>query len=156
MVGANSFTQAPKLYSDIAGDEEKKVEVTTKVHADGIAFIEVKGRGSLLGMKAAAHSFEAGFAILPHGLRLKIVVDLSDFEGAPLAAQLCLVEWMIRHQKRFRYVAVLGGEAMVIKIAQKIQSLLPFGKRVGLFPKSAELKLHLEKIAHEDASISHQ
>ncbi len=156
MGGANLFTQATKLYSDTAGDEEKKVEVITEVYADGIAFIEVKGRGSLLGMKAAADSFEKGFAVLPQGLRLKIVVDLSDFEGAPLPAQLRLVEWLVRHQKRFRYVAILGGETKAVKIAQKVQGLLPFGKRVGLFPKSAELKLHLDKIADENVLKEHQ
>ena len=113
--------------------------VTTRLSADGIAWVEVRGRGSLEGMRAAGAAFEESFSCLDDRKLVRVGVDLSGFEGAPLVAQLSLVEWMIRFQSRIAFVGVAGGDTAALKVARAIQSLLPFGRRIGFFEDGSSL-----------------
>ena len=120
----------PVVFEEHVSDEEKKVTVSTRLNGDGIALIEVRGMGSVNGMNAAAQSFERGFACLEDGQAIRVLLELTDFQGAPLRAQLQLLDWMLKHQKRFDFMIIAGGDTRALKIARKVQSWLPFGKRI--------------------------
>ena len=135
--------EAKLLFDDETGDAARRVIVSTKLYDDGLAWVTVRGRGSLEGMRAAGDVFERSFTHLSAEQRVRVGVDLEGFEGAPLAAQLSLVEWMIRFQGRLQYVGVAGGDTAALKIARAIQGLLPFGGRVGFFEEHSALLRHL-------------
>ena len=94
--------EAKLLFDDETGDAARRVIVSTKLYDGGLAWVIVQGRGSLEGMRAAGQAFERSFAHLSAQQTVRVGVDLEGFEGAPLAAQLSLVEWMIRFQGRLR------------------------------------------------------
>ena len=135
--------EAKLVFDDETGDAARRVVVVTKLYDDGLAWITVQGRGSLEGMRAAGVAFERSFGHLNAEQPVRVGVDLDGFEGAPLAAQLSLVEWMIRFQGRLQYVGVAGGDTAALKIARAIQGLLPFGGRIGFFEERSDLFRHL-------------
>ena len=138
--------QSDILFQETTGDEKKRVSVTTILYANGLATISVVGKGSSSGMDAAAQSFEKAFSVLPETQKVRVFLDLNEFQGAPIHAQLSLVKWMITHQNRLRYIGILGGNTIAIQIAQAIQGWLPFGDRIGFYQQREDLIQTLERL----------
>ena len=120
------------IFSEVAGDPAQRVRVETFIYESGLTEISVAGVGSIKGMRASSASFDRGFAALGRG-DVWVRLVLTDFEGAPLPAQLSLVKWMIQNQRRLRFIGILGGDTTAVRVARAIQGLLPFGHRVAFF-----------------------
>ena len=137
--------QGELIFSEVSGDPDQRVRVQTQIYANGFTVIAVSGVGSSVGMRASAQSFDRGFAALGVG-DVWVRLELTDFEGAPLPAQLSLVKWMIQNQRRLRFIGILGGDTAGLRVARAIQGLLPFGNRVVFFeePKALEERLRQE------------
>lgn len=140
----------PLLFEDTVSDAEGRVRVTTQVDDRPLARISVCGQGTVDGMAVAAQSFAAAFDALPTDESLLVIVDLSGLEDATLAGQLSLVPWLVQHQHRLQYLAVVGARTTALKIARAVVQMLPFDERIGFFDDEDQLAVVLEGLIASD------
>ncbi len=94
------------------------------------------GKGSMDGTRAYIQMLNEVVQLFPKEGKRPSLVDLSQFHGAPLRAQLSLGRWMLQHRDQLEKVAVVGARAWERKIAKAIMKISRF-KRLEFFTEQA-------------------
>ena len=104
------MTDVKPIFSETSGDSEGRVVVDMHVFATGRTEIIVQGTGSIEGMRAWTASFNRAVAEVGRLESLWVRLDLTDFVGAPIPAQLTLVKWLVQNQHRLKKMGLIGGD----------------------------------------------
>ena len=100
------------------------------------------GKGSMEGTRAYIQMLSEVVQIFPEEGKRSSLVDLSDFHGTPLRAQLSLSRWMLQHKNQLEKVTVMGARAWERKIAKAIMKISRF-KRLEFFVDQASARAWL-------------
>ena len=138
------MTDLKPIFSEKAGDQEGRVVVDMDIFATGRVEISVHGTGSIEGMQAWTASFNRAVEQVGPLEALWVRLDLADFVGAPLPAQLTLVKWLIQNQWRLTGMGLIGGDTGALRVARAVHKLLPFQQRIVFYDDPEQLQSDID------------